>query len=165
MTLATIPQIHGQLMQATTPAQTREVEKVSRAAIAYAEEQSDYDLYMQAWQVYLSARRKTTALVKYDLERNIDVTAEGFGFTKMQWSRRLKELSVPQEKIDEYFDKLVSNGWQPSIAGMLRDSEGKEIDREARAITELKRGVKTLRDEFKYKTKQIEDLVWEAIEE
>ena len=121
MTLPSVPDIRTQLARAETPAQTRKIEAVSKSAIAYAEEQNDSELYMQAWQVYLMARRKTTELVKSEMDGNMDVTYNQYGFTKMQWSRRLKELAVEQAKLDEYFDKLTSQGWQPSIAGMLRE--------------------------------------------
>ena len=147
MTLAiSLPNIQSQLAQATTPHQTREIEKISRAAIAWANEQNDYELFMQAWRVYLTARRKTTELIKYDIDHNINVIDEQFHFTPMQWSRRLKELAVEQDKIDEYFDNLIANQWQPSIAGVLRHANGQEIDREERAVNDIKRGTKALHD-------------------
>ena len=109
------------LANATTPKQTKVVESVSSAAMAYAKEQDDYELFMNAWRVYIDARRKTTQLI---LDGNMDVTEQGF--TKMQWLRRRRELEVPQDKLDAYFDELISFGWQPSIAGMLRHSSGEE---------------------------------------
>jgi len=139
--MSIIPQatIHNALATATTPQETMKVEAMSSAAIAYAKEQNNYELFMDAWRVYLMARRKTTELVKAG---NNDVT--GIQFTKMQWSRRLRELEVEQEKIDNYFDELVSNGWQPSIAGMLRHSSGGEIDHFAVAVSDLTRGANKL---------------------
>ena len=131
------------LERAHTPVETVKVEAMASAAIAYANETNNYELFMQAWRVYLFARRKTTLLVKGG---NMDVT--GIQFTKMQWSRRLKELAVAEDAIDEYFDNLVSNGWQPSIAGMLRHSNGGEIDRFANAKAEMLRGANTLINEY-----------------
>ena len=131
------------LARAHTPAETMKVEATASAAIAYANETNNYELFMQAWRVYLLARRKTTMLVQGG---NMDVT--GIQFTKMQWSRRLKELAVAEQVIDDYFDNLVSNGWQPSIAGMLRHSDGGEIDRFGNAKNEIVRGANTLHNEF-----------------
>jgi hypothetical protein len=44
---------------------------------------------------------------------------------------------------------LTSNGWQPSIAGLLRHSEGSDIDKRARAVVEILRGAKTLVNDYK----------------
>ena len=116
-------------------------------AMAYADEQQDYELYMQAWRVYLDARRKTTGLI---LSGNMDVTDAGF--TKMQWSRRLKEYRIAQEKLDEYFDAIIASGWQPSINGLLRQADGKEIDHFAIALAEMRRGAWKLATDFRDRT-------------
>lgn len=146
-TALSVPIIQTQLAQATTIKETRQVEAVSKVAMAYADEQQDYELYMQAWRVYLDARRKTTGLI---LSGNMDVTDAGF--TKMQWSRRLKEYRIAQEKLDAYFDSIIASGWQPSISGLLRDASGEEIDRFAVAVAELRRGAWKLAGEFRDRT-------------
>lgn len=134
------------LSVAVLPTQTMEVEAMSQAAMAYAREQDDYELFMKAWRMYLMARRKTTGLIQEEGDGNTRVTYTGYGFTKMQWSRRIKEFEVEQEKIDAYFDELVSNGWQPSIRGMLRHSSGKTLDPFADAMVEILHAANVLDD-------------------
>lgn len=131
------------LSVAVSPKQTLEVEALSQAAMAYAREQDDYELFMSAWRVYLTARRKTTALIQAERDANMYVS-ELPSFTEMQWSRRMKELAIEQERIDSYFDELVQNGWQPSMNGLLRYSEGRELDRFALAKTAIVRNAKEL---------------------
>lgn len=144
MSLATISPSAVEL--ARTPEQTLKLEAVSSAAMAYAREINDYEAYMNMWRVYILARRKTTALIQAELQGgNMHVTDSDYGFTKMQWSRRLKELSIPAEAVNAYFDELVSLGWQPSINGLLRTVNGGQIDHEGNAIAEIKRGTRTLR--------------------
>lgn len=144
MTLATVTPSAVEL--ARTPQQSMKLEAVSSAGMAYAKELNDYETYMQMWQVYILSRRKTTELIKAELDAgNMRVTDTEYGFTKMQWSRRLKELAVPDEAISNYFDELVSLGWQPSINGLLRTSAGGEIDHEGNAVADIRRGARTLR--------------------
>ena len=162
MTLATLTPSAVEL--ARTPHQTQVLEAASSAAMAYAKEMNDYETYMQMWQVYILSRRKTTELVKAEIERgNTRVTDTEYGFTKMQWSRRIKELSVPVDVIAEYFDELVSNGWQPSINGLLRSASGGDIDHEANAVNEIRHGAKVLR-EHGWTFAQIHEIVDEVKE-
>lgn len=149
---------------ARTPHQTQAIEAASAAEMAFAKEMHDYETYMQMWQVYVLSRRKTTELVKAEIERgNMHVTDTEYGFTKMQWSRRIRELSIPEDVINAYFDELVSNGWQPSINGLLRTAEGKEIDHEGNAVADIRRGARTLRAHG-WTDAQIHEIVDEATE-
>ena len=138
-----IGQLRQALMNATTPREAHAVESVSSAAKAYYHEQGMYEESMSYWKLYYQARRKTTELIQAG---NMDVTE--VGWTKMQWSRRVRELKVSQEKLEEYFDELIANAWHPSINGLLRHANGGEIDKRARYVTDVKRGAKGLRDEF-----------------
>lgn len=105
-----------------TQAEGRQVEAVSRAAIAYYREQRDYESVVKAWRLYVEARRRTTELCMQEWQGHMDVTLSEMGFTKMQWHRRVKEYKLPVEQVDAYFDECIAKGWQPSIAGMLKVS-------------------------------------------
>ena len=114
------------LAQANTPAQTKQIESISRAAIAYAKEQKDYEMMVEATHLYIMARRKTTELIAPEIKHGGDkqgnntVTLKDYGFTKMQWNRREMELSIPTESVDEYFDECISKGWNPSLYDLTR---------------------------------------------
>lgn len=108
------------LLAISTPSEGQAVESMSAAAIAFYREQRDRENMIQAWRLYVLARRRTTELLQ--AEHNMDVTLAELGFTPMQWHRRKDELKVPPEKVDEYFDVVVAKGWNPSIAGMLRQA-------------------------------------------
>ena len=75
-----VPQIEQQLAAATTMRQTRKVEAVSAAAMAYADEEKNYELFMSAWRVYELARIKTTELYT----NNTHVMDDEILFTAMQ---------------------------------------------------------------------------------
>lgn len=155
-----IPNMKAHLAMASTPQETQSIEAVSKVAMAYAAEQNNYELYMLAWRLYIDARRKTTALI---LDGNMHVT--DFGFTKMQWSRRMAEYRIAQEKLDEYFDAMISSGWQPSINGFIRHANGSELDREDNARNEVRRGTRTLKKEFGHTLEKIFQLVRDAFSE
>lgn len=106
------------IMNATEPEQSRQMESVSAAAIAWAKEQHNYEMVVRATRYYLLARRKTTELLIANNMRVID----DMQFTPMQWSRRMKEYNVPINTLDNYFDGCIANGWNPSIAGMLKEA-------------------------------------------
>ncbi|HEY6018617.1 MAG TPA: hypothetical protein VIY48_01630 [Candidatus Paceibacterota bacterium] len=121
------------LEKAKTPAQTKKIESASAAAIAWAKEEGDYELMVDAMKMYVLARRKTTELLKPFIKHggnrqgqgNLPVTLmDKTGFTKMQWHRRVRELEVSLEDLEDYFDECVSNGWNPSLAGLLRHANG-----------------------------------------
>jgi len=128
-----ISYIENKLTNAGTPQETQAVEAISAAAIAYAKEQHDYETMVIATRIYLLARRKTTELILPEIQHggqgNTRVTLLDYGFTKMQWNRRVKELQVEQEKVNAYFDNCISKGWNPSIAGVLKFADsGQELD-------------------------------------
>jgi hypothetical protein len=123
------------LAEAKTPKQSKSVEAVASAAMAWAREQEDYEVLIGATRIYVLARRKTTELIAPEIVHgdhgvnqhvrvNTDVnslpTVEDFGFTNMQWSRRLAELEIAPEDIDSYFDVCIANRWDPSVGGMVR---------------------------------------------
>ena len=161
-----LPLSHAQraLASATTPAKSKHAEVVSKTAMAYYDEQANYEGYMQAWRVYLLARRKTTELVQAQLAANTRVT-DIPAFTPMQWSRRLKELAIEQERIDKYFDELVQNGWQPSINGMLRHANGSEIDHYEQAVALLLRGANKLLSEYPHRLTPKQKAAVKAVQE
>src|SRR5258706_16358218 len=128
-TIVPISVIERRLAKAGTPQETKNIEEVSAATRAYAREQGDYELMVKATRIYLLARRKTTELILPDIKRgggNERVTLEDWGFTKMQWYRRMKELEIEQEKVNIYFDNCIAKGWNPSIAGIIKYAEGKQ---------------------------------------
>lgn len=135
---AQFQQAETRLELATTPQETKAIEEISAAARAYAKEQGDYEAMVTATRIYLLARRKTTELIMPEIQHgggNNRVTLLDFGFTKMQWHRRVKELEVEQEKLNTYFDNCIAKGWNPSIAGVLKYSDGKlELDPQPQAI-------------------------------
>ena len=141
--IVTVSEYFGRLANAQTPRETHEIEASASAEKAYYHERGMYEESMAFWKLYLMARRKTTQLIK---DGNMDVTQ--VGWSKMQWSRRVRELDVSQDQLDEYFDELIANDWHPSINGMIRHASGEEIDRRERAIIELKRGTRTLKKEY-----------------
>ena len=141
--ILTLPEIERRLITAETPKQAHDIEAAASAAKAWHDEQGHYEESMQAWRLYYMARRKTTELIDAG---NMDVT--DIGWNKMQWSRRRRELEVPQETLDEYFDDLIAKTWHPSINGLLRHSSGEEIDRRERARADMLRGANTLINEF-----------------
>jgi hypothetical protein len=128
--LTKLTQAEQTLQLATDPEQSKVVESLSAAAIAWAKEQGDYELAIAAARVYILARRKTTELIKPNIGGfqgnqyvvgNIDVThLEDFGFTKMQWNRRTKELRVTESDLNDYIDKCIESGISiPTVGGLL----------------------------------------------
>ena len=112
-----INQAQRALQVATIPAQTKAVESFAAAAQAWAKEQGDYELFVSAAHIYILARRKTTELIAPEIQHGGDrkgeeyqgngiVTLMDYGFTKMQWSRRVKELSITQSEIDDIVSTL-----------------------------------------------------------
>ena len=119
MSIVPVSIIEQRLATASTPQETKVLEEVSAAARAYYYEQENYEGMVQATRLYLLARRKTTELLIPEMS-NAHVTLRNYGFTKMQWHRRMNELKIEQEMIDAYFDECIAKGWNPSIAGVLR---------------------------------------------
>ena len=146
--------IDAALGAASTPEQAKGVETLAAVAHAYYRETSDYESAVEAMTLYIKARRKTTELcVQYapphggDRGKNqygewqIKVDSNlPFAFTHSQWQRRTKELSVPDEILDQYIDDCISKHVEPSLAGMLRfaaDPFGEVERRESRIIKAL----------------------------
>lgn len=119
------PDITSVLANVTRPEESRRIESVSAAAIAWAKEQQDYEMLVNATRAYILARRKTTELCIEERTRNLDVTLSEIGFTRMQWLRRKREYEIEQERLDSYFDAVVANGWMPSAKDLMRFVSGK----------------------------------------
>lgn len=128
-----VTQAQQAYMQIKTPAQSKAVESMAAAAKAWAKEQNDYEMFVAAAHVYIMARRKTTELIRPDIKHGGDwqgnniVTLDDYGFTKMQWHRRVKELELPQEKIDEYFDECIAKRWEPTLFGLWKFHEAPHV--------------------------------------
>ncbi len=125
MTLANLNKGEQALLAATTPQETKSVEIVAAAAKAWAHEQSDYETFVKAAHLYIMARRKTTELIAPHISvgrkgNNAVTILEDYGFTKMQWHRRVKELEIEPTAIDEYFDDCIARHWEPSLFGLLK---------------------------------------------
>lgn len=117
------------LAAAKTPDESKQVEALAAAAKAWAKEQDDFEKVVLAARIYILARRKTTELIvpnirqgQYGREGNDNVTfLSDYGFTKMQWSRRKKELEeVTLDDIDYYIDECIEKGIEPTVYGLLR---------------------------------------------
>ena len=134
---ATISQAERALATATTTRQTTHIEAVASAGMAYAKEMENYEAYLMAWRVYELARIRTTELAL----DNMDVMGE-IGWTPMQLSRRRSELAV-KDKMNDYYDYCVSNGWSPSIHGFVKFS-GEEIEKEKSIINPMTVSLKNL---------------------
>lgn len=119
------PDITTVLANVTQPAESKKIESISAAAIAWAKEQQDYEMLVNATRTYILARRKTTELCLSEYEGNARVTLSEIGFTKMQWMRRKREYEIEQERLDSYFDAVVANGWVPSTKDLMRFVSGK----------------------------------------
>lgn len=120
------------IQRAQTPEESHKLESVAQAARAYYKEQQDYESMTKAVEAYYLARRKTTELILPFIKPGRPNNGDGdvtiladFGITKKQWSRRCHEYEINQEKANEYFDECISKGWNPSIAGVVKYSDGK----------------------------------------
>lgn len=122
MSLIAISKIEQALANAKTPVETKQLEAVSQAARAWAKENDDYETYIKATRVYIMSRRKTTELIQPNIKHggNNVVTLQDYGFTKMQWHRRMQELEIPITKVDEYFDECIAKKWDASPFGLSR---------------------------------------------
>jgi uncharacterized C2H2 Zn-finger protein len=127
------------LATATNPQQTKAVEAVAKAAQAWAKEQNDYETYIAATHLYIMSRRRTTELIQPYIQHggnfqgNQAVTLNDFGFTKMQWNRRVKELNLSQNEIEGYFDECIAKKWEPSLFGLWKygnEQPSDEVTRE-----------------------------------
>lgn len=136
--------IEHSLALATTPEETKPVEAAAAAARAWAKENANYELFVKATRLYILARRRTTELVLPYIQHGGDrgknqyaawqgdtlVNLADFGFTNKQWSRRMHELEIPIDVLENYFDECIQNGWHPSLAGLVRRAKHDEPDTE-----------------------------------
>ena len=123
---ATISQAERALATATTTRQTTHIEAVASAGMAYAKEMENYEAYLLAWRVYELARIRTT-----EISRTRATELDEIGWTRQQLSRRNKEYEA-KDKLNDYYDECVSNGWSPSIHGFIVYSgEQEETKRKA----------------------------------
>lgn len=122
------------LATVTNPQDSKEIENIAAAGRAYAKEQHDYETFVQATYAYILARRKTTELIRPHIrsltlgrpkkgDQDVTLLAD-FGFTNKQWSRRLKELDIPEDQLEEYFNDAIAHGWHPSLSGFVKNSRG-----------------------------------------
>jgi len=110
---------------------SRAVEGFAAAGQAWAKEHKVYDKYVEYAHLYILARRKTVELVLplikhggHNKQPDEDVQLlEDFGFTWKQWNRRRKEYELTVEQIDSYFEACFSNGWWPSVNGLLKSND------------------------------------------
>ena len=123
-----LTKIQQALSRAVTPEQSKAVEAMAAAAQAWAKEQDDYELVVEAGKVYILARRKTTELIEphirqgqHGRENDTNVLfISDYGFTDKQWFRRKKELEVMESDIFDYLDDCIEKKSEPTIAGLLR---------------------------------------------
>jgi phage N-6-adenine-methyltransferase len=129
------------LEQAVTPAQSKEVEAMAQAAKAWAKERGDYEMVVEAAEVYILARRKTTELIvpqirqgQYGRENHPEVIfLSDFNLTVRQWERRRAELAVPVEMVPAYISDCIENSATPTPTGLVRFANGPEIGDEPAA--------------------------------
>lgn len=122
------------LALAKSPEESKEVEALAAAAIAWAKEQENYELIVDAWRAYVLARSKTTELILPDIKQgrpenkpDNDVKfLSDYGFTYKQWERRRRELRA-KEVIDDYLDDCLTNFNEPTIHGLLKFAGGPHV--------------------------------------
>ena len=144
--LTPISKAEQALARATTPSESKQVEALAAAAKAWAREQNDFEKVVEAARIYILARRKTTELVvphithgdhglqNRGINTETSVVLADYGFTKLQWHRRTKELEgITLDDIDGYIDECIEKTVEPTVFGLLRfalqiigDSTGNE---------------------------------------
>jgi DNA modification methylase len=140
--LTPISKAERALMTATTPKESKEVEAMAAAARAWAKEQENFELIIDAFRIYFLARCRTTELVKPNIKQgrpknkpDIDVRfLSDFGFDYKQFSRRKKELAL-RKLLDAYIDECILLNEPPSIKGIIQfatmpSSRSKGLDAE-----------------------------------
>ena len=133
-----VSQIATRLAQSSNHLETRAVEAVAEAAKSYHYEQKNYEEMVKATRLYFMARRKTTELIAPYIQPGRpngdthDTILDDFNLNKKQWNRRVRELEIVSEKMEEYFDECIAKGWNPSIAGVVRFADGSEQNRKTR---------------------------------
>lgn len=116
---------------ATTPKESFANEAQWKAAEAWAKEQRDYEMVVNAFKGWILQRRNTTRLIEPHIvhgdhglqsrgnDIDTSVVLADFGFTKLQWSRRKKELEISPIQVDGYLDECIEKSMQPTLYGML----------------------------------------------
>ena len=117
---------------ATTPKESFANEAEWKAAEAWAKEQRNYELVVEAFRGWILQRRRTTELITPNISQfhgnrfiggnDMDTSYKlaDYGFTKQQWHRRKKELDVGIDEIDGYIDDCIEKSTQPTLYGMLK---------------------------------------------
>lgn len=126
--LTPITKAEQALQLATTPRQSKQVEALAAAAKAWAKEQDDFEMVVEAGRIYILARRRTTELIRPTIKQGRPENKpndtvrfiKDYGFTQMQWNRRTKELEVTDDEIDEYIDDCIVKQYAPTVWGLLR---------------------------------------------
>lgn len=135
--LMEISQAEQALQRAATPEQSKAVESMAAAAKAWAKEQGDFEMVVAAARIYILARRKTTELsmpfapehggdrrsTQFQVDNDVDLKLE-FGFTQKQWERRVKELEITEDDIDNYFDECIEMHVEPTAFGLIQCGKG-----------------------------------------
>ena len=133
MTNDLIPAPTNDVQSYTDPADSFQAEAVFKANSAFSKEQNDYEQMLIWFQAWVLQRRHTTSLVRSMLpgpgayygnqfgpgDENVTRLAD-FGFSKMQFFRRCKELEVDPDVFYSYLDECIEQTKQPSLYGMLR---------------------------------------------
>ena len=118
----------AQITSATDPSKTYKLEADMKAAQAWAKEQQNYEMVIEAGRLYLLAKRKTTELIAPGIrdpnmgrpnKGNEIVTLSDFGFDKMEWSRRKKLIELTEDFIDDYIDDCINKQIEPTFYGYL----------------------------------------------
>ena len=136
-TLIPIADISAEIEKHKTPADSFRAEAAWRANASYARETQRFDLVLKYFDAWIRQRRRTTELVQVLLPEtgafygNQFVDGDDsvtrlidFGFTKMQWHRRTRELSVPLHVLESYLDDCIAKSINPSLHGMLNFALG-----------------------------------------
>jgi hypothetical protein len=127
--LTPITQAEQALVKASTPYESKQVEVIAATAKAWAKEQGDFENVIEAARIYILARRKTTELIEPNIrqgqhgrEGNDSVTfLEDYGFTKMQWQRRKKEIeNITIDDVESYIDDCIEKHSEPTSYGLIR---------------------------------------------
>jgi len=128
-----IPAPKVDILSYTDPAESFRAEAIWKANASWAKESNDYEKLLGYFRFWILQRRKTTELIRavlpgpgayygnqyQDGDEGVTRLAD-FGFTKMQFHRRMKELEVNLSVMESYLDECIQMTKQPTLFGMLR---------------------------------------------
>jgi ParB family chromosome partitioning protein len=125
--LTPISKFDQALAAANTPRESFSLEAKAASDKAFHKEQRDFEKAAEDCQNYIKARRHTTRLIEPHIKHGGDRTQSNddvtllvdYGFTRMQWQRRRRELDVPGDELDKYFDDCVMKGCLPTPSGLI----------------------------------------------